>query len=113
MTGYKYLFTSLDSFVTYQIKLGDNYQNKFVGKGVIYVLTKQDEKKYIHDVYYVPGLRHNLMSVGHMNEHGYSVIFEGSKCTILDKPPSKKIIATIQMNKNIMFPLILRNVNFS
>jgi hypothetical protein len=113
MTGNKDLFSSLDSSVTSQIKLGDDYQKKVVGKGIIYVLTKQDEKKDIHDVYYVPGLRHNLMSVGQMNEHGYKVIFEGSKCTILDKPPSKKIIATIQMTKNRMFPLILRNVSLS
>ena len=62
-------------FVTSQIKLGDDYQNKVLGKGVIYVLTKQGEKKDIHDAYYVPGLRHNLMSVGQMNEPGYKVIF--------------------------------------
>jgi transposase InsO family protein len=113
MTGNKDFFSSLDSSVTSQIKLGDDYQKKVLGKGVVFVLTKQDEKKDIHDVYYVPGLRHNLMSVGQMNEHGYKVIFEGSKCTILDKPPSKKIIATIQMTKNRMFPLILRNLNLS
>ena len=101
------------SSITCQIKLGDDYQKKVLGKGVILVLTKQDEKKYIHDVYYVPGHRHNLMSVGEMNEHGYRVIFEGSKCTILDKPPSKKIIAIVQMTKNRMFPLILGNVNLS
>jgi hypothetical protein len=113
MTSNKDLFSNLDNSVTSQIKLGDDYQKKVLGKGVIYILTKQDEKKDIHDVYYVPGLRHNMMSVGQMNEHGYKVIFEGSKCTILDKPPSKKIIATIQMTKNRMFPLILRNVNLS
>jgi hypothetical protein len=75
MTGNKHLFTSLDSSVTYQIKLGYDYQNNFLGKGVIYVLTKKDEKKDIHYVYYVLGVRHNLMSVGKMNEHVYRVIF--------------------------------------
>jgi hypothetical protein len=105
------LFSILDSFVTSQIKLGDDYQKKFAGNGIIFVLTKKNESKDIHDVYYVHGLRHNLMSVGQMNEHGYKVIFEGSKCTILEKPPSKKIIATIQMTKNRMFHLILRNVS--
>ena len=75
MTGNKDLFTSLYSYVTSKIKLGDDYQKKVLGKGVIFLLTKEDEKKYIHGVYYVPGLRNNLMSVGHMNEHGYRVIF--------------------------------------
>jgi hypothetical protein len=54
--------------------MGDDYQKKVAGKGIIYVLTKQDENKDIHDVYYVPGLRHNLTSVGEMHEHGYKVI---------------------------------------
>jgi hypothetical protein len=63
MTGNKYFFSSLDISVTSQIKLGDDYQKKVVGKGIISVLTKQKEKKDIHDVYYVPSLRHNLMSV--------------------------------------------------
>jgi len=75
MTCNKYLFLGLNSSVTSQIKLRDDYQRKFLGKGAIYVLTKQHEKKDIHDVYYVSGLRHNLMNVGRMNEHGYRVIF--------------------------------------
>jgi len=76
MTGNKGLFSSLASYVTSQIKLGDDYQKKVLGKGVVSVLTKQDEKKDIHDVYCVPSLRHNLMSVGKMNEHGYKVILK-------------------------------------
>jgi hypothetical protein len=95
MTCNTYFFSSLYSSVTSQIKLGDDYQKKVARKGIIFVLTKQDEKKDIHDVYYVPGLRHNLMSVCQMNEHGYKFIFEGSKCTIFNKPLNKKIIATI------------------
>jgi len=75
MTGNKDLFSSLNIFITSQNKFGDDYQKKVVGKGIIYVLTKQDEKKDIYDVYYVPGLIHNLMSVGRMDEHGYKFIF--------------------------------------
>ena len=75
MTCNKDLFSSLDSSVISQIKMGDDYQKKVLGKGVIFVLTKEDENKDIHDVYYVPGLRNNLMSVGQMNEHGYREVF--------------------------------------
>jgi len=67
--------TFIDISITSQIKLGDDYQNKVLGKGVIFVLTMKGEKKDIHDVYYVPSLRHNLMSVGQMNKNGYRVIF--------------------------------------
>ena len=54
--------SSLDSSVTSEIKLGDADQVKSLGKGVVSMLTKQDEKKDIYDVYYVPSLKHNLMS---------------------------------------------------
>jgi len=78
----------------------------------MYVLTKQDQKKNIHDVYYIPNLKHNIISVRQLMENGYDVIFKGSTCLILDKPPNRKLIAKIQMIKNRMFPLNL-SVNLS
>eukprot|EP00253_Pinus_taeda_P024203 PITA_24203 len=38
----------------------------------------------------------------------YNVFFKDDTCTIRDIPPSKKIIAQVQMNNNRMFPLKLR-----
>ena len=63
------------------------------------------------DVYLVPSLKHNLMSVGKLTKHGYKVIFTGNASTFLDKFPSRKLIAKIKMTKNMMFPLTLNNVN--
>ena len=37
MIGNEDLFSSLDSSVTSQIKLGDDYQKKVLGNGVVYV----------------------------------------------------------------------------
>lgn len=34
------------------------------GMGIISVLSKNNEKKCIQEVYYVQGLKHNLISVG-------------------------------------------------
>jgi hypothetical protein len=113
MTGNKELISSIDTSIKSEITLGDDSQVKALGKGIVYVLTKQDQKKDIHDVYYVPNLKHNLISVGQLMEHGYDVLFKGSTCLILDKPPSRKLIAKIQMTKNRMFPLNLRSVNLS
>jgi len=33
------------------------------GKGMVNILTKQGESKTISEVYYVPDLKHNLISV--------------------------------------------------
>jgi hypothetical protein len=113
MTGNKDLISSMDTSIKSEITLRGDSQVKDLGKGIVFVLTKHDQKKDIHYVYYVPNLKNNLVSVGQLMEHSYYVLFKGSTCLILDKPPSRKLIAKIQMTKNRMFPLNLRSVNLS
>ena len=60
-------------------------------------------------IYYVPGLMCNLLSVGKLLEKEYRVFFKKKVCTIYDKYPSKQLIAIVEMTKNRMFPLIMRN----
>ena len=62
---------------------------------------------HIPDVYYAPGLKHNLISVGQLTQKWYNVIFKGEDCIIYDKPPSKRIVAKNKMTKNRMYPLIM------
>jgi len=77
------------------------------GKGRVSIRARNGEQKFVPDVYYVPGLKCNLLSVGQLINKGYNVIFKDDVCTIKDIPPSKKIIAEIQMTSNRMFPLKL------
>ena len=46
MTGNKSLFSSLDSSVIKNIKLGDDFLVPAKGKGIVYVLTKKNERSY-------------------------------------------------------------------
>jgi len=69
-------------------------------------LTKKNEK-HILNVYYVRDLKHNLISVGKLRQNRYEVIFKGPTCAIIYKPPSRRLIAKIQMNKNIMVPSVM------
>ena len=66
MTGNKSLFSSLNSSVVMDIKLGDEFLVPAKGKGTIPVLTKQNEKNFIHEVFYVPHLNVNLISMGQL-----------------------------------------------
>jgi hypothetical protein len=60
------------------------------------------------DVYYVSGLKHNLMSTGQLLQKGYIIYMEDNHCVIMDKYPSNQLIAKIQMTSNKMFPLTLK-----
>ena len=92
MTGNEEFFESLDRSIKSEVKLGNNEIVEVSGKGTINVITKHG-KKSISDVYFVPGLKHNLISVGHLSQKGYRVIFEKNLCTIFDMPPSNMVIA--------------------
>ena len=111
MTGNKSLFSSLDSSVVMDIKLGDDFLVPAKGKGTILVLTKQNEKMSIHEVFYVAHLTVNLISIGQLLQNKYDVRFHDTYCTIYDKPPSKRLIAKVEMTKNKIFPLSLRSAN--
>lgn len=83
--------------------LGTDSKLSAMGKGRVNILTKKGEKKYIWDVYFVLGLKHNLISIGQLMQKGYNVFFKNDVCTILDMPLSKQFIAKVQMTKNRMF----------
>ena len=84
MTGHNDLLSNLDTSLITTISLGDDHAIKASGKGVVLVLTKQGEVKNILDVYYVPNIKHNLLSVGKLMVHGYDVTFHNNTCTILN-----------------------------
>jgi hypothetical protein len=109
MTGNKNLFSSLDTNIQSEVKLGNDSKVRVNGKGVILVYTKNDERRKIDDVYYVPGMKCNMLSVGQLIEKKYRVFFKNKVCTIYDKYPSKQLISRVEMTKNRMFPLIMRN----
>ena len=109
MTGNKELFSSLDTSIQSEVKLGNECKVKFNGKGVIVVYAKDGKRRTIHDIYYVPGLMCNLLSVGQLLEKEYRVFFKKKVCTIYDKYPCKQLIARVEMTKNRMFLLIMRN----
>ena len=66
MKGNKSLLSSLDFSVVMNIKLGDHFLAPAKGKGIVPVFTKQNEKKFIHEVFYVPHLNVNLINIGQL-----------------------------------------------
>lgn len=99
MIGKKEMFTILDNNVKSEFTLGNDNKVIVIGKGRINILSKQGEKKHILDVYFVEGLRHNLMSIGQLFEKGYIIYFKNMKCIILERYPSNHLITKVQTIK--------------
>ena len=89
MTGKISMFSMIDENVKSQITLGTNSKVSVMGKARVIVLTKKGERRSISDVYYVPGMKCNLLSIGQLIQKGYNVFFEDDVCTIMEIPPSK------------------------
>ena len=103
MIGNLNLFSSLDNSVQTNITLGNNVQVTVMGKGIVGILTKQGEHKYMPDVYHVEGLKHNLLSIGQLIQKGYRVYMEDNHCVIKEIHPSNQLIAKVPMTSNHFF----------
>eukprot|EP00253_Pinus_taeda_P032692 PITA_32692 len=108
MTGNIALFSALDQNVKSEVTLGTDTKISVMGKGEVKIFTKKGEKKTIADVYCVPGMRCNLLSIGQLVHKGYNVFFKNDVYTIMDITPSKRCIAEVKMTRNRMFPLRIR-----
>eukprot|EP00253_Pinus_taeda_P006584 PITA_06584 len=108
MTGNIAMFANLDEDVKSEVTTGIDSKIVVKGKGSVSIRARNGEQMTVPEVYYVPGLKCNVLSIGQLIDKGYNVFFKDDMCTIRDIPPSKKIIAQVQMTSNRMFPLKLR-----
>ncbi|KAL0558905.1 hypothetical protein IC582_003491 [Cucumis melo] len=102
MTGNRNIFVTLDESFQSEVKTGDNTRLQVKGQGDILVKTKKGTKR-VTNVFYVPGLKHNLLSIGQLLQQGLKVSFEGDICAIKDQ--AGVLIAKVKMTANKMFPL--------
>jgi hypothetical protein len=88
MIGNLEFFSSLDKLVQTKVTLGTFIHVTVLGKGSINILTKQGEQKVIPDVYYVFGLKQNLMRRGKLLHKGYIIYMKDNNCVIMERYPS-------------------------
>ncbi|XP_074326694.1 uncharacterized protein LOC141664640 [Apium graveolens] len=110
MIGHKSILINLDESVQREVKTDDDKRHLIQGCGDVPIQTKRDQN-FVRDVYYIPGLKHNLLSVGQLLNKGHNVIFNGELCDIRDK--NNSLIARIKMTPNKIFPLKLNETSLN
>ncbi|CAM8990990.1 unnamed protein product [Rhodiola kirilowii] len=113
MSGRKELFSRLDESARAEVSFGNKSQIQVMGKGDIQIQTNDGTYVTITNVFYVPGLCWNLLSLGQLSERGHSISIRDGVCTVEGK--DRRIVAKVPMTKNRMFPWILKKeveVNF-
>ena len=82
MCGNKSLFYDLDETFRETMKLGNNSCMSVMGKRDIKFHMKNNIMQTITSVFYVPDLKSNLISMGQLQERGYIIIIQQSRCQI-------------------------------
>ncbi|KAK1409296.1 hypothetical protein QVD17_35822 [Tagetes erecta] len=108
MTGAKHLFSELNTNVSGQVKFGDSSKVVIKGKGSLLVECKNGEQLIIPDVYYIPALTSNILSLGQLTEEGYDVRMYGDTLKIYDGP--NRLVMKIQRSVNRLYKLNLKIV---
>ena len=70
MTSNLNIFSILDNFIKADVTFVNNIQVFVSGIGTVGILTKQWKKKNMDGVYYVEGLKYNLMRIGKLLHKG-------------------------------------------
>lgn len=74
MTGKLALFSELNKGVNGKVKFGDDSYVDICGKGSIVFEGKTGEQRVLTDVYYIPSLKANIISLSQASESGCDIV---------------------------------------
>nr|GFA90737.1 zinc finger, CCHC-type [Tanacetum cinerariifolium] len=76
MTGTKSYFKDIDESVIGRVCFGDGSYVQIKGKGSILLGCRNQEQKVVSDIYYIPNLKSNILSLGQLTEIGCHLNFD-------------------------------------
>ena len=85
MTSKRSYFQFLDENQQGVIKFGDESSVRYEGKGSIFLNYLDGEEIKLEGVFYVPSLRVNILSLGKVDEDGFTSTLGGGVLSIFDK----------------------------
>ncbi|XP_031505065.1 uncharacterized protein LOC116267472 [Nymphaea colorata] len=92
MTGNKVKFRELDEAITRKVKFGDGSSMQNMGKGSILFRCKNDDQWLLQEVYHIPRLRSNIVSLEQLTEAGHKVVMDEGELEVFVKNPWQLIM---------------------
>uniref|UniRef100_A0ACD6A031 Uncharacterized protein n=1 Tax=Avena sativa TaxID=4498 RepID=A0ACD6A031_AVESA len=105
MTGVREMFTSLDESVHGTVRFGDGSIVSIKGRGTVVFVCLTGDHRVLGDVYYIPSLKSNIISLGQLDENGCKITIEGGVMSILDRP--RKVLARVGRTGNRLYTVRL------
>jgi hypothetical protein len=99
-------FSELDTGIIGTVKFGDNSAVDIRGCRMILFHCKSGEHKALTDVYFIPKLHRNIISISQLDERGCQVLIDGGILRICNR--ERKLLAKVERTKSWLYILELR-----
>ena len=107
MSGNRKIFVTLNETIGSNVTFGDGSKISMKGKRNTLIRLKDGRHNLINDIFYVPNIKNNILSLGKLLEKNYKVDLKNRCCAIRDV--LKNLIEKVPMRKNRMFLLNINN----
>jgi hypothetical protein len=98
MSGCREAFAELDTDVCGIVHFGDNSVARIEGCGTVLFICKKSEHKVLANVYYIPRLTANIVSVGQLDEAGHEIMIKEGVMKVID--PCERLLAQVPRMAN-------------
>ena len=109
MTGDRAKFRDIDSTVSGKVTLGDGSTVDIQGRGSILFQGVSGDQWVLYDVYYIPKLKSNLVSLGQLTEIGHRVLMDDDLIEVTEKNP-ERVIMRVQRTVNRLYKIELKPI---
>jgi hypothetical protein len=103
MSGSRAAFADLDARVTGSVRFGDGSVARIEGSGTVLFHCKNGEHRALANVYFLPRLTANIISVGQLDEGGYEVLVKHGVMRVWDE--DQRLLAKIPRSPGRLYTL--------
>jgi hypothetical protein len=94
MSGCRAAFMKIDTTMLGIVHFGDDSVERIEGRGTVVFVCKNGDSRSFDEVYFIPRLTTNIMSVGQLDEIGYKINIDTSMMKI--REPSGVLLAKVK-----------------
>ncbi|XP_076937607.1 uncharacterized protein LOC143605339 [Bidens hawaiensis] len=106
MSGSREHFTELDEKISGKVRFGDASYVEIKGMGSILLECKNREQRVVTNVYYIPGLKSNILSLGQLTKIGCKVVMEYNQLRLYDI--KETLLMKVERSKNRLYIVNLK-----